>query len=134
MKKKYIIGLIVLSILGFSTFWCYRHFSGITTPDTALLMDTINLEVIPPPPPEKLYGIEKDSFIIENGVVRYAQNLATILSEHNVDYSVIHNLAQASKTVFDVRKMKAGNPYTIFFRRKRLSENTGMVCLRNRSH
>ncbi|MDK2842247.1 MAG: hypothetical protein PWQ17_1752 [Anaerophaga sp.] len=118
MKKKYIIGLIVLSILGFSTFWCYRHFSGITTPDTALLMDTINLEVVPPPPPEKLYGIEKDSFIIENGVVRYAQNLATILSEHNVDYSVIHNLAQASKTVFDVRKMKAGNPYTIFFDEK----------------
>lgn len=88
MKKKYIIGLIVLSLLGFSTFWCYRHFSGIRTPDTALLTDSINLVVVPPPPPEKLYGIEKDSFIIEDGVVRYAQNLATILSDHNVDYSV----------------------------------------------
>src|SRR5690554_2084071 len=114
MKKKYIVGLIILSLLGLSTFWCYRHFSGLSTPDTTLLTDSINLVVVPPPPPETLYGIAKDSFSIESGVVRYAQSLATILSPYKVDYSVIHSIAQASKDIFDVRKIKAGNPYTIF--------------------
>lgn len=116
MKRKYIIGIIILLILGFSTLWCYRHFSGLKTPDTSLLSDSIGMVVIPPPlPPETLYGIDKESYIIEEGQIRYAQNLATILSSHGVDYSTIHNLANASKEVFDVRRMKAGNPYTVFY-------------------
>lgn len=119
MKKKYIVGIIILLILGFSTFWCYRHFSGLNTPKPNAVTDSLGMVVIPPPPPpEKLYGLNKDSFIVEEGRVRYAQNLATILSSYDVDYPVIHSLAEASEDVFDVRRMKTGNPYTIFFEEK----------------
>ncbi|MGQ1889110.1 peptidoglycan DD-metalloendopeptidase family protein [Thermophagus sp. OGC60D27] len=118
MKRKYIPGLILLFIVGFSLFWCHRQFSGIKTPDTTQLADSVQLNIAPSPPPETLYGIVKDSFEIETGTIRYAQSLATILSSYNVDYSVIHGLAQASKKVFDVRKMKTGNSYTVFSRMK----------------
>jgi murein DD-endopeptidase MepM/ murein hydrolase activator NlpD len=119
MKKIYIVGTVILGILGFSTMWCYRQFSGIKTPDTSQLSDSISVvEMLPPPSPELLYGLEKDSFQTAEGKIKYAQNLATILSPYNVDYSIIHNLAQASKEVFDVRDMKAGNRYTIFLEQK----------------
>ncbi len=117
MKKKHIFGLIILLLLGFSTFWCYRHFSGLTTPHPSSLPGNPEMVILPPPsPPETLYGIKKDSFIIEEGRVRYAQNLATILSAHDVGYRTIHNLAKASEDVFDVKRIKAGNPYTVFLK------------------
>jgi murein DD-endopeptidase MepM/ murein hydrolase activator NlpD len=119
MKKKHIIGIAILIILIFSTVWCYRQFSGLKTPDPSELSDSLGqVEMPPPPPPELLYGLEKDSFQIEKGRIRYAQNLATILSSYDVDYSIIHHLAQKSKEVFDVRDMKAGNSYTVFFHEK----------------
>jgi murein DD-endopeptidase MepM/ murein hydrolase activator NlpD len=119
MKKKYIIGLFILALLGFSTLWCYRHFSGLTTPKPSALPDSLNLvKIHPPQQPETLYGFEKDSFIIREGRIKYAQNLATILGSHGVDYSITHNLATSSKEVFDVRRLKAGNAYTIFFEEK----------------
>ncbi|MFW6043553.1 MAG: metalloendopeptidase, partial [Marinilabiliaceae bacterium] len=119
MKKKYIIGIIVLTILGFSTFWCYKHFSGLTTPKPTDFTDRIGQVVLPPlPPPETLYGIEKDSFSIERGKVGYGDNLASVLSSHGVDYPIIHDLAQESRDVFDVRRIKSGNPYTIFYEEK----------------
>jgi murein DD-endopeptidase MepM/ murein hydrolase activator NlpD len=106
-------------ILGFSAMWCYRQFSGIKTPDISQLADSIGMVEMPPPPaPELLYGLEKASFQTEEGRIKYAQNLATILSPYNIDYSIIHNLAQASKDIFDVRDMKAGNRYTIFLKQK----------------
>lgn len=115
MQKKYIVGIIILIILVFSTVWCYRHFSGLNTPNAGQLNDSLELVVMPPsPPPETLYGIEKDSFIIESGRVKYAQNLASLLGSYDVDYSIIHNLAVGSKDVYDVRKIKTGNQYTIF--------------------
>ncbi len=120
MKRKYLIGLIILLILGFSTFWCYQHFSGLRTPNPSSFSDSIGRVVIPPPPlpPETLYGIEKDSFIVEEGKVEYAQNLASILSSHGVEYSVIHELAEASEDIFDVKRIKSGNPYTVFYEEK----------------
>jgi murein DD-endopeptidase MepM/ murein hydrolase activator NlpD len=119
MKKKYIIGLIILAILAFSTFWCYNHFSGLITPRPPSLSDSPGMVVTPlPPPPKTLYGLKKDSFILEEGRIKYAQNLATILSSHGVDYATVHNLAVASKDVFDLRRMKAGNPYMIFLEEK----------------
>lgn len=119
MRKKYIIGIVILILLIFSTFWCYRHFSGLQTPDPSNLPDSLDLVVVPPPPPpETLYGIQKDSFIIESGRIKYAQNLASLLTSHDVDYSIIHNLAIASKEVFDVRRIKTGNRYTVFSSKK----------------
>jgi murein DD-endopeptidase MepM/ murein hydrolase activator NlpD len=119
MQKKHIVGIIILVILTFSTLWCYRHFSGLQTPDPSNLPDSLDLVVVPPPPPpETLYGIEKDSFIIETGSIKYAQNLASLLSAYDVDYSIIHNLAIASKEIFDVRRIKTGNKYTVFSTKK----------------
>lgn len=65
------------------------------------------------PPPKYLYGIQIDSFDVKNDKVKRNQNLSEILNPHNVDYPTIDKLARKSRSIFDVRKIKTGNPYTL---------------------
>ena len=47
-----------------------------------------------------------EKYHINNG-----QNLSDILYEHGIDYRTIDQIAVKSKDIYDVRKMRAGNPY-----------------------
>ncbi len=120
MKTKYIIALFALLVVILSITWFYSHFSGLIIPQETPA-DTIASVVQDPAPPPTIYGFIEDSFIIEQGRIKYAENLASLLLKYNVPYQEIHNLAQASKEVFDVRRMKAGNPFTIFLNKDSLS-------------
>ena len=60
------------------------------------------------------YGFVTDSFLVVKDKVRKNQNLSSILLPYGVPYSTIDALARASKEVFDVRKLAAGKPYTIY--------------------
>lgn len=65
-------------------------------------------------PVETLYGIPVDSFSIEHKKVKRNEFLGSILSKYGVDYAIIDKLSRNYKDVFDVRKLKRGNPYTAF--------------------
>lgn len=60
------------------------------------------------------FGLPTDSFTIIENTVHRNEFLATILQPYNVENITIANLAQKSKPVFDVRRIAAGNQYTIF--------------------
>ena len=60
------------------------------------------------------YGFVTDSFLVVKDQVKRNQNLSSILLPYGVPYSTIDALAKASKEVFDVRKLAAGKPYTIY--------------------
>lgn len=60
------------------------------------------------------YGFSTDSFLVVKDKVKRNQNLSSILLPYGVPYSTIDALAKASKEVFDVRKLAAGKPYTIY--------------------
>lgn len=66
------------------------------------------------PPVQLLYGLPMDSFILEHKKVKRNEYLGSILSAYGVDYGVIDKLSRNYKDVFDVRKLKRGNPYTAF--------------------
>lgn len=72
--------------------------------DSDLENDLVNIE----------YGIVTNDFIVVRDEVQRNQNLATILMPYQVPMTTIDQLAKASKEVFDVRKMAAGRPFTIF--------------------
>ncbi|MCD4678953.1 MAG: peptidoglycan DD-metalloendopeptidase family protein [Bacteroidales bacterium] len=59
------------------------------------------------------YGIVVDSINVIRGKVKRNENLSEILSAYGVDYSVIDVIARKSKETFDVRKIRAGNDYTL---------------------
>ncbi|MFM1875340.1 MAG: hypothetical protein RL266_1077 [Bacteroidota bacterium] len=67
--------------------------------------------------PNEEYGIVTDSLIIIKDKVKRNQNLSSLLVPYGVPYSTIDAIAKASRDVFDVRKLDAGKPYTIFCRK-----------------
>ncbi len=82
----------------------YRKKQG----DEAIEKDTLVAE------PVLKYGLPVDSFIVTEGIVRSNQYLSQILNENGVGMGTIDMIARKSKSIFDVRKIRSGQPYTIF--------------------
>lgn len=61
----------------------------------------------------KRYGIVVDSMRIYKDKIARNERLAEILLDYGVDYQTIDLLARRSKPVFNVRKMRAGNSYSV---------------------
>lgn len=79
-------------------------------------------KLLPPPPPPALvgpvapkqFGLAVDSFDVQYKVIEKNQFLSNILEPYQVDAVKIAALAAKSRTIFNVRKISAGNPYAIF--------------------
>ncbi len=125
--KKILYALIILFIIILSSTLYIRHWRAINDLNI-MLQDTIVPEdEITVPPAPMLYGFIEDSFYIESFKVGRNQNLASILLARDIEYSTIHNLALNCKDLFDVRKIRAGNPYTIFYLKDSLQTPAWMV-------
>jgi murein DD-endopeptidase MepM/ murein hydrolase activator NlpD len=61
------------------------------------------------------YGLRVDSFNIVNGSIKRDQTLSTILQGYGINQQTIHQLASVSMDVFDVRKIRQGKPFKIFY-------------------
>ena len=60
------------------------------------------------------YGIDTTSYRLVKGIVRYSQFLSEIVEDYGVDYSMILEMRKNSGDVFDIRRIKAGNKYTLY--------------------
>ena len=70
------------------------------------VQDTISL-------PTTLYGIEVDSFKIIETTVKRDENISAIIQPYNVPLNLIHQIVDSFNSVFDFRKLRFGNKYTI---------------------
>ena len=66
-----------------------------------------------PPTPTMAYGIVVDSLDVLKFKVKRNEFLADILLRHNIDYSEIDYIARKTKDTFDVRRIIAGNTYSV---------------------
>lgn len=64
-----------------------------------------------------MYGIPSDSFDLIAGQIKRNGFLSTILLEHGINMQEIDRLAREYAPVFDVRKIRSGNSYTLFCRK-----------------
>ena len=60
------------------------------------------------------YGIPPENFEVEEGVVGRGQNLSTILAKYGVSPRKIYEISQRCEDVFDLRKIRSGQKYTLF--------------------
>ncbi|MEM6738339.1 MAG: peptidoglycan DD-metalloendopeptidase family protein [Bacteroidota bacterium] len=74
--------------------------------EITIYVDDIELPIL-------YYTIPVDSFQISEGKVRWNQNLSEILEDYNVSHQKLHLLSQRSKSIFDVRKLRAGAKYAV---------------------
>jgi murein DD-endopeptidase MepM/ murein hydrolase activator NlpD len=65
------------------------------------------------PEPKFAYGIGVDSLIVFTDYVQKNQNLSEILLGFKVNYPTIDLLVRRTKNVYDVRRIKAGNRYSV---------------------
>ncbi len=82
------------------------------------MLSSCNFNCNSPQPEVKIdttyeYGIIVDSLFVHKDLIKRNQNLSEILSSYKVDYPKIHTLATEYKDIFDVRKIKSGNKYTV---------------------
>ncbi len=69
--------------------------------------------------PEKItdsYGIDTTSYEIIRGRIKRNQFLSEILDDYNISYYDIDKLSLNSGDIFDMRKMKAGNNYSLYIK------------------
>src|SRR6056297_417456 len=64
---------------------------------------------------EKEYGITIDSFRITQGRIKRNYNLARLLTEAELDYHRVNKATQSASDTFDIRKIKAGNQYRLYY-------------------
>lgn len=113
MKSKRIL-LIVLGIAAVVAASLYFAGQRLLRPSiTESTIDTMSVAALPPI--ELHYDIPRDSFLIDEDVVKRNQNLSDILMRAGVDSRTIAQAASIPDSVFDVRRMKVGRPYTLFY-------------------
>lgn len=115
MKKTSwgILGVITIASLSYLTL---RNFSPIiadqggTTLNSELAADSLNVKKHVP---KILYGMVVDSMVVIEDKIKRNQNLSEILNAYNISFQKIHALANAAKSVFDVRKVVPNRKYTL---------------------
>jgi len=92
---------------------CYscRYFEKVPPESLTLLSDTITTEEVREP--VLVFGIPADSFAIVTGHIKRNGFLSELLSEHGVPLQEIDQVLKNSDSVFDVRKIRSGNRYTL---------------------
>ena len=81
--------------------------------------------------PKLLFGLPVDSFHVEENKVRANENLSDILTDRGVSAQVIDRIAHLPTSVFDLRKMKVGNDYALFYSRDSLRKPLFFVYAEN---
>jgi murein DD-endopeptidase MepM/ murein hydrolase activator NlpD len=118
MKKKVLIGsLISIILIGiFILAWHYKDrfiMHGMEEP--------LNTDSLSAAAPIYMFGIPVDSYYTETGIVKRNQILAQILRDYNLPQGAMARLVSLTKEDFDMRKIRTGNPYTLFLTRDSLN-------------
>jgi murein DD-endopeptidase MepM/ murein hydrolase activator NlpD len=59
------------------------------------------------------FGYKLDDYNVIHDTIKNGESFGVILDRHHVLYPQVNEIATSVKEIFDVRKVKAGNPYTI---------------------
>ena len=61
------------------------------------------------------YGISYDSLNVLEGTIRRNQNISDLLRDNDVSFQTINVLVEKAQQVINLRKIRRGNQYTLFF-------------------
>lgn len=105
MNKRLI--LIISASLVFLIFFLWWQGCFFRPKPVVIEADSLAVE------PKFEYGIRVDSLMVYKHKVRANENLSDILLRYNVEYPKIDLLAKRSQYLFDLRKIRQGNDYTV---------------------
>ena len=59
------------------------------------------------------FGYVLNDYLVVKDTIREGESFGEILDRHHVDYPTIYKIADAARDTFDIRRLRAGKPYTI---------------------
>lgn len=107
---KVIIPIIVVAVIVGCAIYYFYHFIPRKQIMVDVPADTLAVEIEVP----KLYDIPLDSFEVIDGKIKTNQTLGNLLQEYNLPDGALKGLLSIPRDSFDLRKIRAGNKYTIF--------------------
>jgi murein DD-endopeptidase MepM/ murein hydrolase activator NlpD len=78
-------------------------------------------------PANYTFGIPSDSFDVTEGKIRPNSHLPAVLSKYGVSLQILDIVVKNSKDVFDIRKMRAGQKYTLLVTKDSVPEAKYMI-------
>ena len=106
-KNALLLVTLFTTVLG-AGFLFFSSFDATPVSNPAIAIES------PEEEPELLFGLPLENYLVEEQVVARNEFLSGILQRYNVDQATITTIVQHSRPVFDVRKISAGNKYTVF--------------------
>ena len=82
------------------------------------VVDQVIVDEVIKAPTEYLYGINLDSFSYITQKIKWGQSFSDILSRNGVSNKDIFDASLLSRGVFNLKKIKKGNDYTLFFEKE----------------
>ena len=73
----------------------------------------VTTQEIQKPKPVFKYGFNVDNYKVINDTIKKGESFGIIMDRHHVSYPKINQIATTIKDTFDVRRVRAGKPYTI---------------------
>jgi len=59
------------------------------------------------------FGYVLNDYKVVKDTIQRGESFGEILDRHHIDYPTIYKIAEAAKDTFDIRRLRAGKPYTI---------------------
>jgi len=109
-RRLLAIVFILIFFCSVAIYFSREHFSYQENQPDINQLDSADTEV---DPCTYLYGICIDSMEIENDTIKSGESLSSILSKYGVSSSTVNKMVKHADNVFDIRKLKAGNPFQI---------------------
>ena len=76
--------------------------------------EVVEEKIIPPKPKEIIqFGYKLNDYKVINDTIKNGESFGIIMDRHHVFYPKINKIASVIKDTFDVRRVRAGKPYTI---------------------
>ncbi|MBL0741946.1 M23 family metallopeptidase [Chryseolinea lacunae] len=109
MQKRW-LGFILVAVLTVAVVLTNRYYLP-TLMQTEASLDTA--KVVVAKAPSVLYGMVVDNYTVIEDKIKRNERLGDILTAYNVPASIIHQISQLSRNVFDVRKIAPNKKYTL---------------------
>ncbi len=68
------------------------------------------------------FGYVLNDYLVIKDTIQRGESFGEILDRHHIDYPTIYKIAEAAKDTFDIRRLRAGKPYTILATRDSLEK------------
>ena len=107
--RNRLLGILSIVVLGAAAF----IFSRYQPIQTDISLDSASTAPIIVKTPKVLYGMVVDDYLVIEDKIKRNQVLGDILQSYNVPARMIHQVAQLSRSVFDVRKIAPDKKYTL---------------------